>query len=181
MSANAIEIRVTDEALVALLILAALGIVGSLFAVVKIAGKWLVGFTGEIAGWGVGGTKEQDVVEDVSDGIRSAHSDYSSRGDNNSFVSRPQKRRHIELNKPDNNNEPFQQDTHPEAQSQQLQREWDREEGITAIRAWENSTATRFLQEKARGLPQLPSLVRLESGRQGGQQGVVEEDVLLVL
>lgn len=140
MSHNPTDIRPDEEALAALLIIAALSF-GSLFAVAKTAAKRFVGSTlkedecGSQVEQGHERTEGQRRVGDDRDDT-TADQDHQSRIEDNSFASRtynPQE------TKPDHKSgrlPPIQAKT----QLLSAQRARDREQGFAAIRAWELST-----------------------------------------
>lgn len=171
MSQNPTNTRSDEEALVALLIIAALGF-GSIFAVAKTVGKRFVGpVSKENQGRGENDleseeSKKRPRIGNDRDGTDTFQNSHSKMKDH-SLASRtytPQ-----EPN-PHNNNR-----TSQSLQASPLlstQRTHDREQGLSAIRAWEEATTSRIRREKTRKLEHLPSLDQRDLSRMQGLEAV---------
>ncbi|CAD6582597.1 MAG: hypothetical protein ASARMPREDX12_000982 [Alectoria sarmentosa] len=171
MSQNPTNTRPDEEALVVLLIIAALGF-GSMFAVAKTVGKRFIGPALEENGRGSGNdcepkeSKKRPRIGTDRDGTNTFHNTRSKMEDH-SLTSRtytPQ-----EPNTHNNNR------TSQSLQASPLlsiQRTHDREQGLSAIRAWEEATSSRIRREKTRKLERFLSLDQRDINRTQGLEAV---------
>lgn len=154
--------RSDEEALVALLIIAGLGL-GSLFAIAKTIGNRLVGSTPDEDERGSGIDQgAEDLKEQPRIGNDRIGKDCSIRNRPSSLE--------------DNNKHRGFQAIQPESQPPQLpssQRNHVHEEGLNAIHDWETATTSRIQREKSRRLEHILLLDQRDISRKHGHEAIL--------
>ena len=159
MSHNSSHLRPNEEALTALLVVAALCF-GGLFSVVKTVGNRFAGST----------SKEEEHRNQVSWELVAIKKHCRCRidGDGTSFI----QNNHVSVK--DSNNDAKSQTIQTIPQLLSSQRNRNRREGSTAIRTWEKATNGHVQREEARRSEHLPSFNQREIFRNQGEDAVLK-------